>query len=471
MANQHCSVHIRTHERESERFTLARPHLFRVLCGAHAELPPGHLSWLELAHVLDRQLFSPGDAVCAACASLVRLRGRSLVSFLLTTMLLVAAVGCGGGAGENASANAPPSPSANASAADAAPPAPSAPSAIAAVVDAGPPAPPSAAPLVARPAQTFCTWTGKRNGALALRGEPHGAALASLALDNRTLHATLVDPKAMFVETSTTTETIHGFASAQDVVAAHDIAFGDALTLNAGARTSIATAAGERVTLEPPSVDNLTFTTPPAPAEVACDALTIGDVPSTPDSGTSTLAYAQLGAKPVQLFAQPSGSAPIATAHDLVPRVIEKKPGWLKVSFDGKDARVVAWMKAASATKTMTPQQKLLDDAQHMQMTMLGALSGGATQGSVSGAASKAGPPALHCAARVTVSFGSPTAGSAALVTLSGATFVLRGAVRNDGPTQVELPASAGLKPMSQMVQTFIRAEEASACTAKDASN
>ncbi len=83
MGNERCCFHIRSHERDSDRIAFVRPRsVFRVLCGAHAEISPAQLSWLELAHVLDRKLFSSGEAICAACASLARRRGRGLIAMV-----------------------------------------------------------------------------------------------------------------------------------------------------------------------------------------------------------------------------------------------------------------------------------------------------------------------------------------------------------------------------------------------------
>jgi hypothetical protein len=78
MGNEHRYIHIRDHE--SPGFTLRLVPFIRVLCGAHAEVPPTQLSWLELAHVMDPKFFATGDAICAACAAHARRRGRGLTT-------------------------------------------------------------------------------------------------------------------------------------------------------------------------------------------------------------------------------------------------------------------------------------------------------------------------------------------------------------------------------------------------------
>jgi hypothetical protein len=389
---------------------------------------------------------------------------RSVASLLLFVTAPFVAVACGGG-GESLPPPTTPAPVVTASVA---PP----PSAVASV-DIKPAPPPEPARLIGPPTTGFCAWTGKTPSSLALRGEPHGSTLATLDRDGMTLRASLVEAKTLFVEATSPGHVVHGFIDADSVHTARDVAFGDALTLKKGVQAAIATATEGFVTLEPPELGGVAFLQPPANAQVACTDLGL-DVLSVADTGPAPKAFAELGAKPVQIFAQPNGPA-IATAHDLLAEVLESRGGFLKIAVDESDARLVAWIKASAAKRTMTPAQALSYQVNHMQMAMLGALSGGgAVGGLISGGAvagdidgKKRTPIAtMHCTGRVTVFFGSEKS-MFALATITDATFRLPTPNATDGPTRVVPPPALGLFAEGGGIEAWVQAEESRACMQK----
>ena len=72
-------VHIRNHERKIERLAYVRPRmLVHTLCGIHETQPQGTFLFVELVIAMNPRMFGPGDAVCTACALLVRKRGGGL---------------------------------------------------------------------------------------------------------------------------------------------------------------------------------------------------------------------------------------------------------------------------------------------------------------------------------------------------------------------------------------------------------
>lgn len=69
-------VHIRNHERKIDRYKYIQPRmLVHTLCGIHERVAQGAFQFVDLVTVLDATMWGRYDAVCSACAYMVRRRG------------------------------------------------------------------------------------------------------------------------------------------------------------------------------------------------------------------------------------------------------------------------------------------------------------------------------------------------------------------------------------------------------------
>jgi hypothetical protein len=280
------------------------------------------------------------------------------------------------------------------------------------------------------------------------------------------IRASLVDAHTMFIEVTARRGVVRGYADVE-LQAARDIPFSDALTLPLGSPVVIATDASGVITVDPPLMAGVTFVPAMRPARLTCSDLRLPTLAN--HYAPHVIELAQIGTRPVQLFAQPNGAI-IGTSQDAYASVLEKRAGWAKLLFsDG--AELVAWARSSSV-KRFVPYAQGLGELDRWQIKIFedrkaarDAIGRGADE-SVVPFDTPAQRGSIHCRAPVTIFFGATDA-PVALATVDETSFDLLDAVGPGGEIRVGVRPESGVAT-PHYVKAYIRAFEARNCTRED---
>ena len=233
--------------------------------------------------------------------------------------------------------------------------------------------------LALMPSDVACSYTTPSAHPITLRAAPDaGTELITIGSTGTAARLVITAKGSPFMELTGQRLRARGYPGSDELVAARTLPFGELVVIPRAETVKPVSGSRGKLVIAPPVLAELRFVTPPAPAEVPCDALTMDEVvmDATQDAVIGSVI---VGQRPRELFATPGGPAIATTAleHDQANEgrtfeVVGQKRGYFRVVVSDGKGRVVAWMKDTGLK--LIPLAKTLEK---LQMDMLAALSAG----------------------------------------------------------------------------------------------
>ncbi len=231
--------------------------------------------------------------------------------------------------------------------------------------------------LAMMPSDVACSYANPASRKITLRASSaDGANLVTVGPTGMASRLVITGKGHQFVELTGLRLRARGYPATDELVASRDIAFGELLVIPRAENVRPAAVSRGKLVIDAPVVEGLRFLSPPAPAEVPCDALTLDDVVFE-TGAAATIGSVQLGRKPRELYATPGGPAIAVTVPpadaQAKPRevaVIGKQRGFLHVLVNDGRARVVAWVKDTGLN--VVPLAQMLDSIRMDMLAQLG---------------------------------------------------------------------------------------------------